>query len=251
MTGAASVTYLGHATVLLELAGRRVLTDPVLGDRLLHLRRHSPPITAALGELDCVLISHLHHDHLDPASLRKLPGETIAVVPAGGRRLLERAGLTNVHEAEVGDRLEISGIRLEAVPASHAGNRQPLGPKAEALGFVLAAGGARVYFAGDTDLFDEMSELGELDLALLPVWGWGTSIGEGHLDPARAAEALQRLRPRVAIPIHWGTFLPVWTRRWHRTRLHEPAREFARLAAAAVPEVEVRVLEPGASTFLR
>ena len=250
MIEAAGVTYLGHATVLLELGGRRVLTDPVLSDRLLHLRRHSAPVTAPLEPLDCVLISHLHHDHLDLASLRKLPGETTAVVPVGGRDLLERAGLGDVREVRTGDNLELPDLRIEAVPASHSGARRPLGPSADALGYVLAAGRRRIYFAGDTDLFDEMDELGELDLALLPVWGWGTSIGEGHLDPARAAEALRRLRPRIAIPIHLGTFLPIWTSRRQRRRLHEPAREFARLAADAAPEVEVKILEPGQSTSL-
>ena len=115
---------------------------------------------------------------------------------------------------------------------------------------MLEAGGARVYFAGDTDLFDEMDQLGQLDLAMLPVWGWGTSIGEGHLDPIRAAEAARRLRPRVAIPIHWGTFLPIGTLRRHGHRLHDPPREFARLTAEAAPAVEVRVLEPGESTVL-
>jgi L-ascorbate metabolism protein UlaG (beta-lactamase superfamily) len=250
VSGRAEVTYLGHATVLLELADRRVLTDPVLSDRLLHLRRRSSPVTARLEPLDCVLISHLHPDHLHPASLRRLPAGASAVVPVGGRRLLERGGLRDVHEVRVGEVVELGGMRLEAVPASHPGRRPPLGPNADALGFVLAAGGFRIYFAGDTDLFDEMSELGDLDLALLPVWGWGTSIGEGHLDPARAVEALQMLQPRMAIPIHWGTFLPIGTPRRKRWWLHEPPREFARLAAEAVPEVTVRVLEPGESTSL-
>jgi len=244
------VTYLGHATVLMELGGRRVLTDPVLSNRLLHLRRRSSPVTAKLEPLDLILISHLHHDHLHPASLRQLGKDATAVVPAGGARLLERAGFTDVREVRVGESVEFDGGLLEAVPASHPGGRPPLGPAADALGFVISAGGDRVYFAGDTDLFDEMGGLGDLDLALLPVWGWGTSIGEGHLDPTKAAEAARRLRPRLAIPIHWGTFFPIGTSSRHHAKLHEPPREFARLVAEAAPEVEVRVLEPGESTAL-
>ena len=244
------VTYLGHATVLLELAGRRILTDPVLSNRLLHLRRRSSPVTTSLEQLDWVLISHLHHDHLHPASLRPLGGEAAAIVPVGGRRLLERAGFTDIREVGVGETVELDGAALDVVPASHPGRRRPLGPEAEALGFVISAGGDRVYFAGDTDLFDGMGELGELDLALLPVWGWGTSIGEGHLDPIRAAEAARRLQPRLAVPIHWGTFSPIGTLRRHSHRLHDPPREFARLAAEAAPGVEVRVLEPGETTDL-
>jgi L-ascorbate metabolism protein UlaG (beta-lactamase superfamily) len=250
VSGGAEVTYLGHATVLLEMAERRVLTDPVLGNRLLHLRRLSSPVTAQLEPLDCVLISHLHHDHLHPASLRRLPSEAIAIVPVGGRRLLERAGFRDVREVRVGDVVALGALRLEAVPARHPGGRPPVGPKADALGFVLAGSGRRIYFAGDTDLYEEMGGFGDLDLALLPVWGWGTSIGEGHLDPARAAEALRMLKPRMAIPIHWGTFLPLGTFRRHRMRLHAPPHEFARLATEAAPEVAVRILEPGESTAL-
>jgi L-ascorbate metabolism protein UlaG (beta-lactamase superfamily) len=247
----ARITFLGHSTVLMELGGRRVLTDPVLTNRLLHLRRHSSPVEVPGAPLDSVLISHLHHDHLHPASLRRLPLKATVVVPRGGRRLVERLGFSDMREVEAGDEIELDGVRIEAVPASHHGGRRPFGPQAEALGFVASGGGFRVYFAGDTDLFEAMGDIGDLDLALLPVWGWGTSIGEGHLDPGRAVESLRLLRPRVAIPIHWGTFLPVWTPRSNRRLLAEPPREFARLAASEAPEVEVRVLEPGEHTDLR
>ena len=250
MSRPAHVSYLGHATILIELAGCRVLTDPVLADRLLHLRRRSRRVTPPLEPLDCVLISHLHHDHLHPASLRRLPSDATAVVPAGGGGLVGQAGLADVREVRVGEVLEIDDLRIEAVPASHPGDRTPLGPRADALGYVISGEGKRIYFAGDTDLFEEMAAIGDLDLALLPVWGWGTKIGEGHLDPVRAAEALRMLRPRVAIPIHWGTFQPIWTRSRHRRLLVEPAREFARLAAELAPEVELRVLEPGESTSI-
>ena len=95
---------------------------------------------------------------------------------------------------------------MTAVPALHDGRRTPVGQAGEdALGYVIAGGGRRVYFAGDTELFEEMSGLRPLDLALLPVWGWGPSLNPGHLDPA-GARALALLRPRVAVPIRLGTF---------------------------------------------
>jgi L-ascorbate metabolism protein UlaG (beta-lactamase superfamily) len=244
------ITYLGHSTVLLELGGRRLITDPVLADRLLHLRRRSAPVTAPLEPLDGVLISHLHHDHLHPASLRRLPEGATAVVPAGGGGLARRGGLADVREVRVGDVVTIGDVRVEAVPAIHSGDRSPLGPRADPVGYLITAGNLRAYFAGDTDLFDGMADLGPLDLALLPVWGWGTSIGEGHLDPSRAADALALMRPRIAVPIHWGTFQPLWTRRRHRHLLVDPADEFARLAADRAPEVDVRVLRPGEGTSI-
>jgi L-ascorbate metabolism protein UlaG (beta-lactamase superfamily) len=90
-----------------------------------------------------------------------------------------------------------------------------------------------------------MDALGPLRLALLPVWGWGPSLGPGHMDPGRAAQAVARLRPQTAVPIHWGTYFPFpLGRRGHR-RLEDPPREFARKASELAPEVEIRVLEPG------
>jgi L-ascorbate metabolism protein UlaG (beta-lactamase superfamily) len=113
------------------------------------------------------------------------------------------------------------------------------------MGFIIQ-GSHRTYFAGDTDLFPEMARIGQdLDVALLPVWGWGPRLGNGHMDPLRAAESLPMLRPRVAIPIHWGTFCPIGTG-WMQF-LSRPPRAFAHYAADLAPEVEICILEPGQS----
>jgi L-ascorbate metabolism protein UlaG (beta-lactamase superfamily) len=134
-----------------------------------------------------------------------------------------------------------------ATPAEHNGRRMPLGRAADALGY-LVDGPHRIYFAGDTDLFDGMRDLAEaLDLALLPVSGWGRTLPPGHLDPERAARALALLRPRLAVPIHWGTFASPRARRRDPER---PAREFARLAASHAPGVDVRILRQGDSLSL-
>ncbi len=90
-----------------------------------------------------------------------------------------------------------------------------------------------------------MEALRPLDVALLPVWGWGTTIGPGHLDPRAAAETLPLLRPRVAVPIHWGTYFPVHLGRSGHRLLEDPPHEFARHANEVAPEVEVRILRPG------
>ena len=127
--------------------------------------------------------------------------------------------------------------------------RNPFGAPTAALGFVVN-GRNRIYFAGDTDLFDGMADFAPLDVALLPVWGWGPSLGHGHMDPARAARALTMLSPRLAIPIHWGTLYPAGLG-WFRPRLlTEPPRRFARHAAELAPDVDVQVLEPGESLDL-
>ena len=113
----------------------------------------------------------------------------------------------------------------------------------------MLSGSSRAYFAGDTDLFEGMAELaGGLDLALLPVWGWGPTLGPGHLDPERAARAAAILKPRIAIPIHWGTLFPIGLSRLGRRHLIAPPREFERRCAELAPQVEVRVLSPGEAT---
>jgi L-ascorbate metabolism protein UlaG (beta-lactamase superfamily) len=118
------------------------------------------------------------------------------------------------------------------------------------MGFVVR-GSKTVYFAGDTDLFGEMDSLEpNLDVAVLPVWGWGPTLSRGHLSPERAAESLRLLRPRIAIPIHWGTYLPIGMA-WMKPRfLTRPPVDFKTAANRIAPEVEVRILEPGETTQL-
>jgi L-ascorbate metabolism protein UlaG (beta-lactamase superfamily) len=228
-------TWLGHSTVLIEVDGVRVLTDPVLRDRVAHLRRASPTGRAPAA-VDAVLVSHGHRDHLDAPSLARLGRDRRIVVPEGTGAPLRRRGFRSVQEVGAGQEFRIGAVAVQATPAAH-GRR--------ALGY-LVAGSRRVYFAGDTDLFAEMSDLAPaLDLALLPVWGWGRRVGPGHLDPPRAARALGLLRPRVAVPIHWGTLAPIW---WRAGSSTEPALAFLRHARQVAPFVEVRVLAPGGST---
>ncbi|MET0816587.1 MAG: MBL fold metallo-hydrolase [Solirubrobacteraceae bacterium] len=236
------IIWLGHATALIELGPLAVLTDPVLRGRIIHLRRHVPP-AAPPGRLDAVLLSHLHLDHADGPSLRQLPPSAPVLVPAGAGRLVRRLGAREVVELRAGDSVPLAGGTVTAVPAAHEGGRSPLHTRVEALGFVVERG-RRVYFAGDTDLFDGMAELGPLDVALLPIWGWGPSIGPGHLDPRAAARAVGLLSPRVVVPIHWGTYLPFGYRRGHRL-LRGPGPEFAAHVAELAPETRVALLHPG------
>jgi L-ascorbate metabolism protein UlaG (beta-lactamase superfamily) len=240
------VTYVGHATVLVELDGRRLLTDPLLRNRIGYLRRQSARVDPACHRgLDAVLISHLHWDHLDLPSLRRMGRDTPLVVPRGAAGALARGGFRALHELAVGETLQLGSVTIEATPALHSGFRPPFGPSTDCLGYVIH-GSRTVYFAGDTDLFPEMAGLGgRLDVALLPVWGWGPTLGPGHLDPRRAAEALRLLRPRLAVPIHWGTLCPIGLGRRRPAFLREPPHAFAAHAAELAPEVGVRILAPG------
>jgi L-ascorbate metabolism protein UlaG (beta-lactamase superfamily) len=224
----------------------RILTDPLLVDRLGLLHRHTDTVAHLIEDvpIDLVLISHGHHDHLHLPSLRRCPRRSRIVVPKGLGRLAQRAG-HEVMEVTAGERFDVGGVGVEVIRAEHDGHLRPFGPNAQALGYRIA-GTSRVYFAGDTDLCSEMDALaGAVDVALLPVWGWGPRLGAGHLDPARAAEAVRRIRPRVAIPIHWGTFYPfAFARFWPRP-LGDPPHDFAAEAARVAPGSEVRILGPG------
>jgi L-ascorbate metabolism protein UlaG (beta-lactamase superfamily) len=243
------IVFLGHAAVLIELDGVRLLTDPLLRGRVAHLRRQVPPVPSELfADLDAVLISHLHHDHLDLASLRLLGRDVPLIVPAGAGEWLRRRGFVTVRELGVGEVTQVGALAVTAVRAHHDG-RRPGGPRAAALGYIVN-GRHAVYFAGDTELFAEMADFSRaLDVALLPVAGWGPTLGPGHMDPLAAARAFKSIEPRIAIPVHWGTLLPVGLGR-HRAQLGDPPRLFAEHVASLAPGVEVRILSPGQGTEL-
>jgi L-ascorbate metabolism protein UlaG (beta-lactamase superfamily) len=203
----------------------------------------------AIASPDAVLISHLHHDHLDLASLRLLGADVPVLVPAGAGAWLRRRRFTAVRELGVDELATIGPVTVTAVQACHDGRRVG-GPRADTLGYVVR-GTRAIYFAGDTELFEDMSKLrGQLDVALLPISGWGSTLGPGHMDPLQAARAVDLLRPRLAIPIHWGTLRPIgFARRtapWHA----DPERQFAEHVMSTAPEVGVRILRPGQQTVL-
>jgi L-ascorbate metabolism protein UlaG (beta-lactamase superfamily) len=248
---ATRLAYVGHATVLIDTLGVRILTDPLLGNRVAHLRRQAPPVDRdAISGIDLVLISHIHEDHLHLPSLRRLDPSARVIAPAGAVPMLERAGIQNVQGLHAGDTARVGGVTIVGTKARHSGFRYPFGPSAEPMGFVVR-GSKSVYFAGDTDLFDEMNSLEpRLDLAVLPVWGWGPTLSRGHLNPVRAATALTMLQPRVAVPIHWGTYLPLGMAWMKPTFLTRPPADFQTAANRIAPEVEVRILEPGETAKL-
>ncbi|MGW3631947.1 MBL fold metallo-hydrolase [Streptomyces sp. NPDC005122] len=246
------ITWWGHATCTLEDSGTRVLTDPLFARRLAHLRRRRgapPPPEAAAA--DVVLVSHLHADHLHAPSLQRLAPGTLVLVPEGAARsvpTLRRLDHLRLTEVAPGDRIQVGDLVVRAVSARHDGRRLPVGPhRSPALGFVVE-GEARTYFAGDTGLFDAMAEeVGPVDVALLPVGGWGPFLGEGHLDAGRAAQALARLMPRSAVPVHYGTYWPIGMDGVRPHEFHAPGDEFVRLAAESAPEVAVHRLDHGQS----
>jgi L-ascorbate metabolism protein UlaG (beta-lactamase superfamily) len=236
--------------VLIELDGVRILTDPVLGDRLGPLLRAGPtPDPATIGAVDGIVVSHAHPDHFHRASLRAIRGEPLVVVPRGMGARATRAGL-RVREVTVNDSVDIGSVRVTAVPARHA--RWPLHPESRPLGYLIE-GSTGIYFAGDTALHHGMARLaGRVDVALLPVGRWGPPRGPARLSPETAVEAAKRVGARTVIPIHWGTlYLPGFgAGRWGWGSFNA-GDAFATEAARRAPEIDVHVLRPGQTTDIR
>jgi L-ascorbate metabolism protein UlaG (beta-lactamase superfamily) len=248
----ARVTFVGHATILIEIDGVRVLTDPILRERVGPLiRTTGPPDKALWSGIDAVLISHSHWDHLDYGSLKMMGYDIPLIARTGMAGEFRSRGFRDVTELEPRGEKLVGDVRIEAVHAEHKGFGPPVGGTDLCLGFILH-GTQSIYFAGDTAYFEGMADFDiGLDLALLPVWGWGpTAKPLEHLDPMGAARAAAVIKPRIAVPIHWGTLHPFGFR-WMRpsTRI-DPPHQFAQLMRRMAPDTTVRVLPNGGSLTL-
>ncbi len=178
----------------------------------------------------------------------------MVIAPRGSGKYLRRWAGVQVHEVVEGDKVRVADVEISVMPAEHGWGVSVPRPMTTCLSYVME-NRLSIYFAGDTDLFQGMHEVGQefdLDMALLPVWGYSHRVGAGHLTPLTAAQALNRLEPRVAVPIHWGSFRlagphAVWDAVDY---LKHPPRAFAEHALRLAPQTEVRVLQPGEWTTL-
>lgn len=227
---------IGHSTVLIEIADTRILTDPYFGSRGNPAYARTAPPFKTRGELkgvDLVLISHNHWDHTDYRFLRSLAPGVRVVAPRASAWLTRLKGAKNVIGLGKWEQKQFGPIRITAVPASHV---------AITRGFVIEAGGKKIYFAGDTYYGEFMKEIGTrftLDLALLPVTTFRIPMTMGEKSAVRAVEALS---PRTVIPIHLG-IIP----RSPLLRTNESPESFRERIHAAGLRTEVRILREGES----
>jgi L-ascorbate metabolism protein UlaG (beta-lactamase superfamily) len=217
------VTWLGHSTLLIELAGLRILTDPVFGERASPVtfagprRFHRPPVTIAqLPALDVVLISHDHYDHLCRESvqaLAKLDVPFVTSLGVGAR--LEAFGVPpeRIHELDWWQSVQLCAaeLRLTATPAQHFSGRS-LRDRNQTLwsSWVIESATRKLFFSGDTGLTDELqvvgAKYGPFDLVMLEIGAWHPSWGDIHLGPENALTAHRWLGGKTLMPVHWGTF---------------------------------------------
>lgn len=248
------VTWLGHSTTLIEIDGLKVLTDPVWGERVSPLewlgpaRYYAPPLALEdLPELDAVVISHDHYDHLDYPTIVALAqrGERF-VVPLGVGAHLEYWGVAPDHIVELDwwERSQVRDLEVVLTPARHSSGRHVFDRDRTLWGsYAIVGPQHRVFFSGDTGMFPELAEIGRrfgpFDLTMLEVGQYAQSWPDWHLGPEQAVRAHQLLRGRVLLPVHWGLFQlapHAWT---------EPIERV--LVAAEARGVEVIAPRPGQS----
>ena len=232
-----AVTWWGHSFTTVELPGATVVTDPLMVRRLFHVRRATPPPPSTATRADLVLVSHLHHDHLHVPTLRRFDDTVPVVVPRGAVRAVRPLERLVTIEVSPGDRLQVAGVDIEVLPARHDGRRdkRPGAAEAVSVGYRFGRGGTTCWYPGDTGPMD-FRGVRPVDLALVPIGGWGPSLGDGHLDPLQALEATQQVGARWILPVHYGTYWPVVLRSTgptHEQWFRSPADRFREAAAAA------------------
>jgi L-ascorbate metabolism protein UlaG (beta-lactamase superfamily) len=258
--GELGITFIGHSSFLVQIAGRRLLVDPVFAERLIALRRLRRPGARIkdLPAIDVVLLSHAHMDHLNRPSLRRIVSHTtemtgrapIAVVPWGVEDLVNDLGFTRVVTLEWWETKSVDGLEVTMTPCKHWGARLFKDTHRGFGGYVIRGGGHALYHSGDTAYFDGFATIGKKlkpDIALLPIGAYRPDSYRGvHTCPEEALQAFLDLGARRMIPMHYGTF------RLSQEPMEEPVERLlaaARQAGVAgsvciLPEGETDVTKP-------
>jgi L-ascorbate metabolism protein UlaG (beta-lactamase superfamily) len=211
--GTVAITFVGHATVMITTPASRILVDPFLENSLFGVRRAKGAGIAPqdLDDVDLVLVTHAHRDHLSRPSLARLPGAAPVIVPPHCQQLVRRVGLLKVEEVEPGTGYRWSDVEVTAVPVRHSGSRGfGAGARRGACGYVVRTPRHVIYIAGDTGYFSGFVEIGRRfrpDIALLPIAGYEpASFREEHMSPLDALYAFDDLGARLLVPTSYGSF---------------------------------------------
>jgi L-ascorbate metabolism protein UlaG (beta-lactamase superfamily) len=256
------VTFIGHSSFLLQIAGKNVLVDPVFSTRLVVLRRQRRPGVqiADLPPIDLVLLTHAHMDHLDKASLRAVvratrrrrgygPGSAPeVVVPSGVEDLVNSMGFARVHGMKWWDRIDLQGLAITMTPCKHWGARMFRDAYRGYGGYCLAAGDQSVYHSGDTAYFPGFAEIGKRlqpKVALLPIGAYFPDTYRSvHTSPEEAVRGFLETGAKYMVPMHFGTF------RLGREPMEEPVQRLRAEIKRLQIEDQMRVLDEGETIIL-
>jgi L-ascorbate metabolism protein UlaG (beta-lactamase superfamily) len=250
------ITYIGHATLLIEIGGKRILTDPNFDPKL---GRFLPRVSAPgigvdeLPKLDMILLTHAHADHLSFDSLRAIQDVPLYAPPPVARWIRQR-GFRHTFDLEVGDELIVDDLSVKVARALHVGSRYGIDRWRQQTNMYLVANkDESVFFAGDTALSPSPASVVEevlkrqqrvLDVALLPIgyapW-WRPGFRKGHLTSWDALTLFERLEARYFIPYHWGTFRHI------TSTPYSAIKELRQHILSHTRGSDVKVLEPGES----
>ncbi|QHW30882.1 MBL fold metallo-hydrolase [Paenibacillus rhizovicinus] len=211
-----TLTWVGHSTFFMQLAGLNIITDPIWAEKLaFHRRLTRPGISAAdVPPVDVILISHSHYDHLNIASLKQLTGSKVLIVPVGLADKLRRKGFSSIIELDWWQSAEVSGVKFTFVPAQHWTRRTLVDTNSSLWGgFVIECKDApTVYFAGDSGYFDGFKQIGmrfpDIDVALMPIGAYDPEwfMGPQHVTPEEALKAFRDTGARCFVPMHYGSY---------------------------------------------
>jgi len=247
------ITWLGHASVVLDVDGARIVVDPLLGRHNGILRRRGPaPRRDQWQRPDAVLVSHLHHDHAELSSLRLLPAP-ILTAPANAA-FLRKKGLSATGLGDEWYDVPGTPVQVRLTRADHGHRPMPHRPNA-ANGHLVRTPQHLIWLAGDTAFYDDMAAIpdlagGPIDLAVVPIGGWGPRLSGGHLGPVTASDACRTVGAAAAMPYHWGTLHFPGAAQAPRGWMDAPGEAFAEALPEHAPGCRSLVLTPGQSVDL-
>jgi len=208
------VGWVGHSTVLLSFYGTNILTDPNFANRVAIARRviGLPIEPEEIKDIDLILISHAHFDHLDLPSLRRLPKETLLIVPPGCLPLVGNLGFSRAVEMKWGETFSLNGLLIEAFQPAHWGKRDPFDDRDRGYhSYLLTKNGKSILFAGDTgysEVFGEKGKGREIQIAFFPISAYRPDwFQRNHATPEEALQMFLESGAQFMVPIHWGTFI--------------------------------------------
>lgn len=237
------IILIGHSTVLIQMDGFNIITDPIFSNRILRFaKRYVEPSISfeKLPKIDAIVISHEHYDHFDKATPKKFDKDIPIVVSKGLKNKAEHLGFKDIREIGWWESTKINSVKITAVPVKHH--------LSHPSSFVIK-GAKTVYFAGDTGMngyFEEIGQKFDIDVALLPIGAYkarlappGFDLRRVHMNPEDAVIAQEQLKAKVVVPIHWGVF------KITAEPIEEPRQKMEEIIKQQNLGSKIKILEPG------